>query len=148
MLTIIYYKIIKMKKVIKLNEQDLHRIIMESVNAILEQDVEEIEEGWLGDKWNQTKTAVNTALQQSGDEKGIKDRFSDAKKNWTSQGELNKLNNLSKELSQFVDDGKLDPQMTIAQLIGGKYNNGKFGKMSAMAANRMAQIKRRGGQYN
>jgi hypothetical protein len=58
---------------------------------------------------------------------------------------LNGLNNLSQQLSQFVDNGQLDSQMTIAQLIGGKYNGGKFGRMSGMAANRMGQINRRGG---
>jgi hypothetical protein len=62
-----------------------------------------------------------------------------------TQGELNGLNNLSQQLSQFVGNGQLNPQMTIAQFIGGKYNDGKFGRMSGMAANRMGQISRRGG---
>ena len=75
----------------------------------------------------------------------MRDRFSAAKKNWNTQGELNGLNNLAQQLSLFVDAGQINPQMTIAQLIGGKYNNGKFGRMSGMAANRRGQISRRGG---
>ena len=38
--------------------------------------------------------------------------------------------------------------MTIAQLVGGKYNGNKFGRMSGMIGNRQSQISRRGGQYN
>ena len=36
----------------------------------------------------------------------------------------------------------------IAQLVGGKYNDNKFGRMSGMIANRKSQISRRGGQYS
>ena len=138
-----------MKKVIKLSEQDLHRIIMESVNNILESDDEmELDEGWFGDKWNQTKTAANTMFKNTREDNGFKDRLSAAKSNWNTQGDLNKLNNLTKELTQFIDDGVLDPKMTIAQLVGGKYNDGKFGTMSGKLANMKGQIARRGGKYN
>jgi hypothetical protein len=132
-----------MKRQIRLTEAQLHRVISESVQNILN---EELEESWLGDKWNQTKSAVGTAFQGNGD-MGMTDRINGFKKNWNTQGELNGLKNLSRQLSQFVDDGQLDPQMTIAQLIGGKYNNNKFGRMSGMAANRMGQISRRGGTF-
>ena len=71
-----------MKKVIKLSEQDLHRIIMESVNNILESDDEmELDEGWFGDKWNQTKTAANTMFKNTREDNGFKDRLSAAKSN-------------------------------------------------------------------
>lgn len=127
---------------IKLTESQLQDIICESVYKILNE--QEMEEGWIGDKWNQAKSAFNTASHvQNG--MSMKDKFSAVKKNWDTQGELNNLNNLIKLLSQFVDSGQLNPQMTIAQLIGDKYNNGKFGRMSAMTANRKAQIARRGG---
>jgi|GEM_PF-4443338 len=130
---------------IRLTEAQLHRVIKESVQNILnEQMDEELEEGWFGDKLNQAKAAVGTAFQDNRN-MGIRDRLNKSKQNWNTQGELNGLNNLSKQLSQFVDNGQLDPQMTIAQLIGGKYNGGKFGRMSGMSANRMGQISRRGG---
>ena len=79
---------------------------------------------------------------------GLKDRFNAAKKNWGTQGELNDLSNLRQQLEQYVETGQLNPQMTIAQLVGGKYNGNKFGRMSGMIGNRQSQISRRGGQYN
>ena len=51
----------------------------------------------------------------------------------------------AKEASKFVDNGEIDPQTTIAQLIGGKYNHGRFGRMTGKAANRRNQIARLGG---
>ena len=48
------------KKLIRLTESELHRIIEESATNILTEN--EMEEGWLGDKWNQTKSAVGTAF--------------------------------------------------------------------------------------
>lgn len=129
---------------IRLTESQLHDIIRESVYNVLNEN--EVEEGWFGDKWNQVKSAYNTATQNGGEDgMSMRDRFSAAKKNWNTQGELNGLNNLAQQLSQFVDAGQINPQMTIAQLIGGKYNNGKFGRMSGMTANRRGQISRRGG---
>ena len=76
----------------------------------------------------------------------LKDRFNNAKKNWNTQGELNNINNLRQSLINFVEAGQIDTNMTIGQLIGGKYNNNKFGKMNAMTNNRIGQIKRRGGE--
>ena len=53
-----------MKKLIRLTESDLHRIVEESVANILAEN--EIEEGWFGDQWNQTKSAVGTAFNGEG----------------------------------------------------------------------------------
>lgn len=136
-----------MSKIV-LKEEELMALVTESVNKIINEAIEngELDEGWLGDKWSQIKTGANT-LTQSGD-MSLKDRFGAAKKNWTSQGELNNINNLSAQLSKFVEAGQLNPNMTIAQLIGGKINGNKFGRMSAMAANRKSQISKRGGHAN
>ena len=136
-----------MSKIV-LNEKDLMTLVNESVKKVINEAIQngELDEGWFGDKWNQIKTGANT-LTQGGD-MSLKDRFGAAKKNWTSQGELNNINNLSAQLSKFVEAGQLNPNMTIAQLIGGKINGNKFGRMSAMAANRKSQISKRGGQAN
>ena len=48
---------------IKLTEKELNQIIKESVNLIIKEN-QELEEGWLGDKWNQTKTAAKTLTQK------------------------------------------------------------------------------------
>lgn len=129
------------KKTIRLTEADLHNLVMEAVEQVIMEN-EELEEGWLGDKWNQVKSAGRTMFDREG---SLKDKFQGAKANWKSQGELNDINNLKQALSDFVDAGQLSPNMTIAQLIGGKYNGNKFGRMTAMAANRKGQINRRGG---
>jgi len=126
-----------------ITESELHDLVNESVKLYLR----EMDEGWLGDKWNQTKTAANTMFQGNKGG-GLGQRFNNARKNWNTQGQLNNLNNLKQQLEQFIDSGQLDPQMTIAQLVGGKYNNNKFGRMSGMIGNRQSQISRRGGQYN
>jgi hypothetical protein len=134
------------RNVIRLTESDLHHIIKEAVEQVIFEGAEqEIEEGWLGDKWNQTKSAAKTMFQNNPDA-SLADRFKGAKANWKTQGELNDINSLKQALSDFVDAGQLSPQMTIAQLIGGKYNGNKFGRMTGMAANRRGQISRRGGE--
>ena len=111
------------KKLIRLTEQDLHRIVKESVEMILIEN--EVEEGWFGDKWNQTKSAVGTAFNKDGGSMG--QRLQNAKKNWSTQGELNGMNNLQQQLTQMLDARQISPQTTVAQLVGGKYNNNKFG---------------------
>lgn len=131
-----------MKTRIRLTESQLHDIIRESVYNVLNE--EDMEEGWLSNKLKQGKQALKTAFQDS-DEMTIRDRWNNAKKNWSNQGELNNLNDLIQSISEFVDNGEIDPQTTIAQLIGGKYNHGRFGRMTGKAANRRNQIARLGG---
>ena len=129
------------KKLIRLTESDLHRIVKESVENILSEN--EMEEGWFGDKWNQTKSAVGTAFNKDGGSMG--QRLQNERKNWNTQGELNGMNSLQQQLTQMLDARQISPQTTVAQLVGGKYNNNKFGTMTGMAANRRGQISRRGG---
>lgn len=131
-----------MKTRIRLTESQLHDIIRESVYNVLNE--EDMEEGWLSNKFKQGKQALKTAFQD-GDEMSIRDRWNNAKKNWNNQGELNNLNDLIQSISEFVDNGEIDPQTTIAQLIGGKYNHGRFGRMTGKAAKRRNQIARLGG---
>ena len=131
-----------MKTRIRLTEGQLNDLIRESVYNVLNE--EDMEEGWLSNKFKQGKQALKTAFQD-GDEMSIRDRWNNAKKNWSNQGELNNLNDLIQSISEFVDNGEIDPQTTIAQLIGGKYNHGRFGRMTGKAANRRNQIARLGG---
>lgn len=131
-----------MKTRIRLTESQLNDLIRESVYNVLNE--EDMEEGWLSNKYKQGKQALKTAFQDS-DEMTIRDRWNNAKKNWSNQGELNNLNDLIQSISEFVDNGEIDPQTTIAQLIGGKYNHGRFGRLTGKAANRRNQIARLGG---
>ena len=75
----------------------------------------------------------------------LKNKIQNAKTNWKQQGEINNINNLRQQLINFVEAGQLNPNMTIGQLIGGKYNNNRFGRMNGMVANRKSQISRKGG---
>ena len=54
------------------------------------------------------------------------------------------MSNLVNQLSQLLDARKINPQTTIAQLVGGKYNNNKFGTMSGMMGNQKSQLRKRG----
>lgn len=72
-----------MSKVI-LNEKDLMALVNESVKRVINEAIQngELDEGWFGDKWNQIKTGANTLTQKGN--MGVRDRFTAAKKNWTS----------------------------------------------------------------
>ena len=99
----------------------------------------ELEEGFL----NQTKRAFCSVFNRNGD--SLSKRFTNAKKNWTVQGELDDLSNLQQQLIQLIDANQINPQMTIAQFIGGKYNNNRYGKLTSLIGNRQSQIKRHSG---
>lgn len=113
-------------------------MVEETINEALQ------DEAWLQNKINQGKTAVGTLFSKNGG--NLEQRISRAKKNWTTQGELNDIGDLRKQLEDLVDNRGIDPNTTIAQLIGGKYNNNKFGTMSGMMNNRKGNIMRRGGK--
>lgn len=131
-----------MKTRIRLTESQLNDIIRESVYNVLNE--EDMEEGWLSNKFKQGKQALKTAFQDN-DDMSISDRFRNARRNWANQGDLNKINDLIQQVSEFVDNGEIDPQITVAQLIGGKYNHGRFGRMTGRVANKRNQIARLGG---
>ena len=126
-----------MKQTIRLTESELRDMIQQSINEAMQ------DEGWFGDKLNQAKSAAGTMFNKEGGNFG--QRINNAKKNWSAQGELNNIGNLRKQLEDLVDNRGIDPNTTIAQLIGGKYNNNKFGTMSGMMNNRKSNIQRRGG---
>lgn len=134
------------KNIVRLNEEQIQQIVTESVKRILAEvnfNEENMEEGWLGDKWKQAKSAASSAKGLATN--GITNTFKNMKSNWNTQGELNGLNDLRQKLEQFIDNGQLNPQMTIAQLVGGKYNSNKFGRLSGMQANRRSQISKKSG---
>ena len=74
------------------------------VNEAINQQIAdgELEEGWLGDKWNQTKSAVKTFTNSDKGNDTLSDRWKNTKKNWDSQGELNDFQNLRNQLSIYL----------------------------------------------
>lgn len=120
------------KKLIRLTESELNKIIKESVERVISEN--EMEEGWLGDKWNQAKAAGNTMFQKG--DMGIKDRLKNASKNWTSQGELNGINELETLLRQFIQERTITNDMTVRDVLR---------RIGSMKGNRTSQISKRGG---
>lgn len=152
---------------IKLNESDFNKLVEKRINAVLQENkkrnskiqltenelcdfisecVEKslIEEGWFGDKWNQVKAATTTALNGSGET--VKDRFNHARDSWQAQGDLNYYSDLIAQLGQLINSRKINPNMTIAQFIGGSYNKGRYGTLTGIADNRASKIKQLGGK--
>ena len=152
---------------IKLNESDFNKLVEKRINAVLQENkkrnpkiqltenelcdfisecVEKslIEEGWLGDKWNQVKAATTTALNTS--DNTFKGRLNKARDSWGAQGDLNYYNDLIAQLGQLVSSRKINPNMTIAQFIGGSYNKGRYGTLTGIADNRASKIKQLGGK--
>lgn len=66
-----------MKTRIRLTESQLNDLIRESVYNVLNE--EDMEEGWLSNKYKQGKQALKTAFQDS-DKMSIRDRWNNAKK--------------------------------------------------------------------
>lgn len=122
------------KKIIKLTEADLHQIVEDAVQSIIKENNED--EGF----FNNLKTGVNTFMNN----KGIGDRFRDAKANYKTQGELDNISGLISQLTQLLRTRKISPDTTVAQLVGGEFNNNKFGTMSGMMNNRKQQLRNRG----
>lgn len=126
-----------MKKTIKLTESEFREMVYATVNEALE------DEG-LRNMWNGFKTGYKTFNSKDNSELGIRDRFQRAKSNYKLQGQYDDMNSLVQQLSKFIDAGKIDPNTTIAQLIGGKYNGNKFGRMTGKMNNRMSQMAKNG----
>jgi hypothetical protein len=120
------------KRIVRLTESDLNKIIKESVERVIAEN--EMEEGWLSDKWNQAKAAGNTMFQKG--DMGIKDRLKNAGKNWTSQGELNGINELETLLRQFIQERTITNDMTVRDVLR---------RIGSMKGNRTSQISKRGG---
>ena len=66
-------------------------------------------------------------------------RFNAAKTNFQMTIEGDKIKDVISFLEDMVAEKKLSPDMTIAQLIGGKLNNNKYGTLYAMKDNRTSR---------
>lgn len=132
------------KNVIRLTEEDLNNIIKESVQQILKENPEN--EGF----WNNLKTGAKTFMNNDNRQGlDLKNRWNAAKSNFKTQGEYDDIKDLIQKLSQLLDQRKISPQTTVAQLVGGKYNTDaqgrqRMGTMTGMANNRMSQMRKRG----
>lgn len=139
------------KQLIQLTEQDLHMLVEDAVKVYLnENGVDEFNFGQtLRDTYNQGKAAVSSLVgkeDKAGNKPSLTKRFNNMRKNWQTQGQLNDLNNAIEVLYKYVNSGKLNANLTVAQLFG---KDGKNGKMGQYLGNMASQISRRGGTaYN
>jgi hypothetical protein len=136
---------------IQLTEQDLHMLVEDAVRAYLvNEGIDEINfKQGVKDLYNQGRAAI-TSLggreDKAGNKPSLGKRFSNMRKNWQTQGQLNDLNNAIEVLYKYVNSGKLNANLTVAQLFG---KDGKNGKMGQYLGNMASQISRRGGTaYN
>lgn len=133
-----------MANTVRISEENLRNMISEAVTKVLAEEYniseEELQEGWFGQVGDAAKTFV------SGDNKGkgLSGRWNAAKKNYATRGELDDFQGLRDKLVQLVNAKQINPNSTVAQLIGGNMNNNKFGRLSGAIANRKGQMMKRG----
>ena len=127
-----------MRKTIRLTESEFRTMVEETITEALQ------DEGL----WNNIKTGAKTFTSNVGAGKGLNNAWSNAKKNYNLQGEYDDMSSLIQQLNKFINAGKIDPQTTIAQLVGGNYNGGKFGKMTGKMHNYMSQMRKNGLKKN
>ena len=133
-------------RVVRLTEHDINQIIKESVEKIINENMEQETLG------GRIMAGVNGAIGRdiNGVQRGKKGaglsqlgrRLRAIKKNYQMKGEYDEIQKVADFLKKQVQDRKLDPNMTIAQLIGGAINGNKFGVLSGMANNRLSQSSR------
>lgn len=123
-----------MSQKIRLTESEFQEMVYSTINEALQ------DEGF----WNNLKTGAKTFVSSNNRGGGIAGRFQNAKKNYNLQGQYDNMGDLVNKLTQFVEAGQIDPQITVAQLIGGKMNGNKFGKMSSRMANMKSQMTKNG----
>lgn len=60
-------------------------------------------------------------------------------KNFSMKGQYDDMETLIQQLSQIIDQKGIPTNITLAQFIGGKYNQGKFGTLTGRKYNRKSQ---------
>ena len=107
-------------------------------------DDEELEEGFLQNVAAGAKAFMGKGMgnrpqdaQQNG--LNLKNRWNAAKKNYNMRGQVDEIDKVIEFLSREVENGRINANTTVAQLIGGKINNNRFGALTGMKANRMSQ---------
>lgn len=123
----------------KIKESELKEIISECVQEVLMENQQE--EGII----NRGRSALSGLLSKDGGT--LSQRFGNMGKNYSAQKEIDDLRDIKEKLIKLIDARKINPNTTIAQLVGGKYNGNKFGTITGMEANRRAGIAKRGGKH-
>lgn len=109
-----------MKEVNKISEDQLRTIISESVKNVLSAiNEEQLDEYQFGDFSKKIGAGASTMLGRGNG--SLTQRFNNTKKNWVAQDNINGLNELLAKLQEFVDAKQINPNTTVASLIGNKF---------------------------
>lgn len=135
-----------MKQTITMNEEQFHRFLKNIVNETI--NSQEIDEGL----WDQVKTGAKTFFNPKKDSNNttndgrvdLSNRFNNAKNNFQLRGQYDNMNDLRNKLIELINNRNISPETTIGQLIGGKYNNNRYGTMNGITSNQMSQMRRNG----
>ena len=140
-----------MTKIVKLNGEQLNNVIMECVQEVMRENPEMVDEGFIDNAVQGVKSffgngaagannAQNQTLRSNGNGGlNLKKRWNAAKTNYNMTKENDKIDTVINYLQDLVEKGQVKPEMTVAQLVGGKMNNNKFGTLTAMRNNRTAR---------
>lgn len=85
------------------------------------------------------KNSKNQDLRSQNGGLNLGKRMNAAKVNYQMTKEGSKINDVIQFLEDMVDKKQLTPETTIADLIGGKLNNNKYGRLHAMRDNRTSR---------
>lgn len=132
-----------MKQTIKLTENELRNMIADIINESMEESEDEglkknLQAAWSAFKGNETPNAEGNTFQQTA--KTIGNKFKAAKQNFKSQGKWDNLENVRKSVKQLVDAGKIDPEMSVSELIA------PMGGIGRMKTDITKNMKANGGQ--
>ena len=129
------------KEIIRLNETVLENLITKCLNEALEEN--DIEEG----VWNNVKTGVKSAFgkgvgseasqdKRKGGGINLKKRWNAAKQGYNSQDIADKIDNVVNYLKDLIEQGKIDPNQTVQELVYSVGGRNKFGRgnLSTMRA--------------
>ena len=135
-----------MKERIRLTEEDLHRIIENSVRKVIMENEED--ENWFKDKFGQGKRAVKSFLGQGADDVAqdlpyadeptynLRGRFKAARNGYREQGRINS-NNANLEVLNDLEE-RFGPNTTIGQAKSKlKMYNGQAGGRITQSARRI-----------
>ena len=121
------------KQVIRLNEATLRRLVAECIEESIENS--EIEEGFLDNVKAGTKSAFgkgvgsnNSKNIRHGGGLNLNKRWRAAKAGYNAKNTNDKIDNVVSYLNDLINQGKIDPNQTVEQLVKSVGGEGKFAK--------------------
>lgn len=132
---------------IHLTEEELKQYISEEVSKFLNESFDNMSDSGIEENaeeegvWNNLKTGTKTFFSQRGNpDASISDRWRRAKANYKQQGTVDNYRNLYVQLKQLLDSGKLNPNVTVGQLVGGQYNKIPLGRLHSFIGGNQSAI--------